>query len=271
MNVVRRLTRALGLSVLLAVFVWTGSTASSQAAGYWTCTGGAWSAVGNPQHATPLKSCGSHLEIPRTQRACENAGGRWGRAGLFPKPICTMPTHDGGRPCADIDECEGSCLADLTPPQRDLLMQREKLEILGKCTPLFARVRLHGSRQRGIRFRPIVQGLTIDRPAIGSRAGGRRRGQRWCRGLAQASRRPPRKKGHSLPQASGSLRKTVLLQLGTHARVGSRAVHLPGGSFTALKPRTAHPAANPKINKAIGGPKSRTGITRKSPVVLNPP
>src|ERR1019366_5396106 len=43
MNVVRRLTRALGLSVLLAVFVWTGSTASSQAAGYWTCTGGAWS------------------------------------------------------------------------------------------------------------------------------------------------------------------------------------------------------------------------------------
>ena len=135
MNVVRRLTRALGLSVLLAVFVWTGSTASSQAAGYWTCTGGAWSAVGNPQHATPLKSCGSHLEIPRTQRACENAGGRWGRAGLFPKPICTMPTHDGGRPCADIDECEGSCLADLTPAQRDLLMQREKLEILGKCTP----------------------------------------------------------------------------------------------------------------------------------------
>jgi hypothetical protein len=75
------------------------------------------------------------LEIPRTQRACENAGGRWGRAGLFPKPICTMPTHDGGRPCADVGECEGLCLAALTPSQRDLLMQREKLEILGKCTP----------------------------------------------------------------------------------------------------------------------------------------
>src|SRR5450759_4935613 len=50
-----------------------------------------------------------------------------------------------------------------------------------------------------------------------------------------------------------------------------RAVHLSDGLFSALKPRNAHPAANPKSNRAIGGPKSRTGITRKSPVVLNPP
>lgn len=135
MTIVRRLTRAAGLSVLLAVFLWTGSTASSPAAGYWTCTGGTWIAVGNPQHATPLKSCGSQLEIPRTQLACENAGGRWGPAGLFPQPICRMPTHDGGRVCADVGECEGLCLAALTPAQRDLLRKRIKLELLGKCTP----------------------------------------------------------------------------------------------------------------------------------------
>jgi len=135
MHVVRRFIRVLGLSILLAVFLWTGSMASSQAAGHWTCTGSAWVAVGNPQHATPLKSCGSKLEIPRTQLACETAGGRWGPAGLFPKSICTIPTHDGGRVCADVGECEGLCLAALTPAQRDLLRKHEKLEIPGKCTP----------------------------------------------------------------------------------------------------------------------------------------
>jgi hypothetical protein len=134
MNVVRRLTRALGLSVLLALLLWAGSTASSQAAGYWTCSGGTWIAAGNPQHAKPLKSCGSKLEIPRTQLACENAGGKWGPAGLFPKPICRMPTRDGGRICADVAECEGLCLATLTPAQRDLLRKHEKLELLGTCT-----------------------------------------------------------------------------------------------------------------------------------------
>ena len=136
MNVIRRFPRTLGLSLLSAVLLWTGSTASSQAAGYWTCTGGTWIAVGKPQHATPLKSCGSQLEIPRTQLACESAGGKWGPAGLFPKPICRTPTRDGGRVCADVGECEGLCLAALTPAQRDLLIKkRQKLELIGTCTP----------------------------------------------------------------------------------------------------------------------------------------
>jgi len=49
-----------------------------------------------------------------------------------------MPTHDGGRLCADTGECEGLCLATLTSAQRDLVKQwthgRQKLKILGKCT-----------------------------------------------------------------------------------------------------------------------------------------
>jgi hypothetical protein len=135
MNVVRRLNRAPALSVLLAIFLWTGCTSFTQAAGYWTCTGGAWVAIGNPQHTLPLKSCESHLEIPHTQLACEQAGGKWGPAGLFPKPICKIPTHDGGRVCADVGECEGLCLAALTPEQRSLVIKRHKLPLLGKCTP----------------------------------------------------------------------------------------------------------------------------------------
>lgn len=125
----------LGLALILAMLVWAGSTSFVRAAGYWTCSGGGWLAVGDPQHTMPQKLCGSRLEIPGTQLACENAGGKWGRAGLFPKPICRMPTHDGGRTCADIGECEGLCLAALTPAQRDLVIKRQKLPMLGKCTP----------------------------------------------------------------------------------------------------------------------------------------
>jgi len=135
MEVVRRFNLAPGVCVLLAALLWTASTVVSQAAGYWTCSGGAWTAVGNPQHAAPLKSCGSQLNRPDTQSACESAGGKWGPAGLFPKPICRMPTRDGGRVCGDAGECEGLCLAALTPAQRDQLRKRQKLQLLGTCTP----------------------------------------------------------------------------------------------------------------------------------------
>jgi hypothetical protein len=83
--------------------------------------------------------CGAQLETPRTQAACEQAGGHWGPAGLFPKPICRIPTHDAGRPCGDVGECEALCLAALTPEQRDLLVRpphgQRKLEMMGTCTP----------------------------------------------------------------------------------------------------------------------------------------
>ena len=135
MTVVKRRDRAPGLSVLLAVLLWTGATSVTHATGYWTCSGDKWIAVGEPGHAMPSKSCGSQLEIPGTKLSCEQAGGRWGPAGLFPKPICRIPTHDAGRICADTGECEGLCLAALTPAQRDLLHKRQKLQLLGKCTP----------------------------------------------------------------------------------------------------------------------------------------
>lgn len=50
-----------------------------------------------------------------------------------------MPTRDGGRICGDNEECEGLCLAELTPAQRDVVRRwtrgAQKLPILGKCTP----------------------------------------------------------------------------------------------------------------------------------------
>jgi hypothetical protein len=144
MLVAKRSDRAAGLSVALAMFAWAGTTSFAPAAGYWTCSGDAWVAVGDPEHPVPSKMCGSRLEIPRTQPACEQAGGRWGPAGLFPRPICRMPTHDAGRVCGDVGECEGLCLAALTPAQRDVVKTwthgRQKLQLLGTCTaysPIF--------------------------------------------------------------------------------------------------------------------------------------
>ena len=111
----------------------------ARATGYWTCAGGAWVPVDGPSYAAPLRMCGAQLERPRTQAACEQAGGRWGPAGLFPKSICRIPTHDAGRPCGDVGECEALCLAALTPEQRDLLVRpphgQRKLEMMGTCTP----------------------------------------------------------------------------------------------------------------------------------------
>jgi hypothetical protein len=137
MNVVKRHT--LGPSLLFAILLWAGGASSGHAAGYWTCADDKWVAVGDPQHAMPSKSCGSRLEIPDTQLGCEQGGGRWGPTGIFPRPICKMPTHDAGRTCADDGECEGSCLAELTPAQRDLAIKggpsRQKQQLLGKCTP----------------------------------------------------------------------------------------------------------------------------------------
>jgi hypothetical protein len=139
MNVLKRPNHTLGFNVLLAILLWGASPSLVHAAGYWTCSGDKWVAIGDPQHAMPSKSCGFSLEIPGTQLACEQGGGRWGPAGIFPKPICRMPTHDAGRPCADTGECEGLCLAALTPAQRDLAQQwvrlEQKQQILGKCTP----------------------------------------------------------------------------------------------------------------------------------------
>lgn len=132
---VNRWKFAAGLSISSAVLLWAVSASVAQPPGYWTCSDGKWTSVGHPQHAPPLKICGSRLEIPRTQLLCEQAGGRWGPAGLFPKPICKIPTQDAGRICADTGECEGLCLAALTPAQRDLVNKRRKLQVLGKCTP----------------------------------------------------------------------------------------------------------------------------------------
>jgi hypothetical protein len=123
--------RTVQAAILLSLAI----AAPAHAGGYWKCEQGAWTAIGSPTHEKPVKACGETLAIPRDEANCLSAGGTWGRAGIFPAPICRVPTTDGGRVCADTDECEGYCLAKPTPAQMDQITARNKLEILGTCTP----------------------------------------------------------------------------------------------------------------------------------------
>lgn len=105
------------------------------AADYWQCVDGRWTAVGRPRHPVPAFACGFRMERPRDQVGCVAAGGSWGRAGLFPTPLCRVPTRDGGRVCGDTGECEGECLAALSPEQKQQLRAHRPVTTLGTCTP----------------------------------------------------------------------------------------------------------------------------------------
>jgi len=119
----------------LIMLAWAVAPSPAHADSYWTCSDGEWFAIGKPTHAKPAKPCGSRLMIPGTRVACDAAGGSWGKVGLFPQEICRVPTHDAGQECADTGECEGTCVAALTPAQVDGLRKHVKLRMHGQCTP----------------------------------------------------------------------------------------------------------------------------------------
>jgi hypothetical protein len=128
----RRGAPVLAVAALLAA----ASPSFAAGEGFWSCSGGAWHTVGRPAYPAPLKRCGSQLAIPETEAQCRDIGGRWGPAGIFPRPICRVQTRDGGRTCGDNDECEGMCLADLTDQERGKLKgKRAALSRLGRCAP----------------------------------------------------------------------------------------------------------------------------------------
>jgi hypothetical protein len=58
-----------------------------------------------------------HNRIPsgseyKTKEDCEKNKGDWGRAGLFPREFCRMPTSDFGKKCIAGFQCQtGMCVA----------------------------------------------------------------------------------------------------------------------------------------------------------------
>lgn len=113
--------------------------------GYWRCRDGQWLAEGAPRHPPPLKRCGAPSRLLDDPEACLRQGGRWGRVGLSPRPMCSLPSPDAGRPCADSGECEGLCEADLTASEREAVIAGKRLQRMGVCTP---RIPVLGCRAR---------------------------------------------------------------------------------------------------------------------------
>jgi hypothetical protein len=143
--------RARGI-VLLGMLV--AACAGAGGGGYWQCRDGHWVAEGAPAHPRPLKACGAPRRLLDDREACARQGGRWGQVGLSPRPMCSLPSPDAGRPCADSGECEGMCEADPTPAERDVVLRGEPLARLGVCTPripvLGCRARVEQGRVAGI-------------------------------------------------------------------------------------------------------------------------
>lgn len=108
--------------------------ATAEAAGHWICRDGAWVAVGGPSHPRPVRACGERSAIPKSEPECLRAGGRWGRVGIFPTPICVVPTADAGRICGDGGECEGACLAVPSAAERARIAARTPVALTGRCT-----------------------------------------------------------------------------------------------------------------------------------------
>lgn len=145
-----------GLPVAAAVALLALGTASGSVTaaglGYWQCVDGRWTAVGAPAHTPPVRRCDAPRRTADTEDACLREGGRWGAVGIFPAPVCSLPTRDAGRVCADSGECEGLCAADVSPGERDALVQGRGtvIERAGRCTSRVPVVGCHAKVERGV-------------------------------------------------------------------------------------------------------------------------
>ncbi|MCX6695605.1 MAG: hypothetical protein NTU61_04855 [Candidatus Altiarchaeota archaeon] len=74
------------------------------------------------------------FEEPKDNESCEALGGIWGRMGLSPSESCNLPTSDAGKTCSDNSECEGMCIAELSPLNQARLGKGEYVKAKGKCS-----------------------------------------------------------------------------------------------------------------------------------------
>ncbi len=130
-----RIARPLQLLSVLSSLLLGGGASAVEAGGYWACVGSDWIKVGSPAYEQPIIDCAPRMSLPGTADACTSAGGTWGPIGIFPRPVCRMPTVDAGRTCGDDGECAGTCIADLSKQRRDRVIAGGMVRTLGRCTP----------------------------------------------------------------------------------------------------------------------------------------
>lgn len=70
----------------------------------------------NNQDAASVKQV---IDIPKTETDCKAKNGTWAPIGTDQKPSCNLQTQDKDRVCSDSDQCQGACLLNLSPQDRD--------------------------------------------------------------------------------------------------------------------------------------------------------
>lgn len=65
---------------------------------------------------------------------CLAQGGAWGAFGLLIQEQCNLPTSDAGNSCLDSEECQGACIAELTPGQQARVTGGQPVEVTGTCS-----------------------------------------------------------------------------------------------------------------------------------------
>lgn len=91
--------------------------------------------IGN-MNAQPSNISTQQQQTPQNATDCASVGGKWGKAGIFPKEFCNLPTKDANKICNDASECEGTCLAMSLTREQVEQTWRQKIPIRtsGKCT-----------------------------------------------------------------------------------------------------------------------------------------
>jgi hypothetical protein len=80
----------------------------------------------------------------KTKEACESKQGRWEWKGdqIFE---CYLLTHDYGKACSDMSECEAACFMKLTPDQEMKVNRGEQIEIKGQCSKYLSETPCNGA------------------------------------------------------------------------------------------------------------------------------
>lgn len=89
--------------------------------------------------ATPIlaKKMPSERKTITSKPECLANGGKWGLHGEHEKEFCILPAGDAGKTCRDSAECEGYCIAKLTPEEEKLLTGehgKHSLKKTGACS-----------------------------------------------------------------------------------------------------------------------------------------
>lgn len=72
--------------------------------------------------------------IPKDKESCESLNGKWGRIGFeLLEEVCNLSTLDAGKECTSSNQCEGSCIAELSEEDRNEAIDGV-VYTKGKCT-----------------------------------------------------------------------------------------------------------------------------------------